>query len=172
MKRKENSGKGLRLSTMAVAMLAFIAVLVLAASPVQATASVEIARTGWQPLPEELNGFNSCNNEWVKLTAQILLLERTIEDASGGLHTGYTLSIRGTGVGIDSGARYVFGGGVFVSESVNQNGVVTFTEAIGAPFISLDKDVPDGIFRGVFHMTFDANGNLKSIISTITIDCR
>ncbi|SFF12267.1 hypothetical protein [Nitrosomonas sp. Nm166] len=135
------------------------------------TNSVQIFRTGWEPI--ELTGLNNCNGELFSLTGVVQSQLVLVEDGSGGFHLQNSIRIRGTAVGLVTGAKYIDAGegGTFIEHLSAFNGTYVSNFQSGGVIISLDREVPDLRYTADGHLTLDANGNLKSSFDNFKISC-
>lgn len=108
--------------------------------------------------------------ETVTLSGQANVIFRTVVDSSGGIHTSFHISYQGvSGSGLSTGNQYQ-GAGVF-------QGTTTSSASSVSTFSTMLRLVGQGAnnnltVRTQFHLTFNANGELTSILQTNTLVCQ
>jgi len=132
--------------------------------------SERVYQNPWQPL--ETIGLNNCNGEQYSFTGETLSRATVRNDASGGQHVSTLLRIRGTGVGLSSGSKYVTNEGGHVTERDVAAGPVNFTATFVGVLNSLDPQVANETYRLTQHFTINANGEMTSSIDEFVILCR
>jgi hypothetical protein len=127
-----------------------------------------------QKLPFAFPVINPCNGEVVPLAGEFHVVVRETQDASGGIHFGFRLSAHGEGVGTITGVTYVwndvFGDHVNISESFPDGSAnTTFTSST---LLIAKGRVPNFQLKALFHITFNANGEVTSLKSEFSPECR
>jgi hypothetical protein len=158
-----------RTRALAGVVIAVLATLIAVVAPTPPAVAAAQSSSPWEPFQGV--GFNNCANEYYIFSGEHLTDVRLTQDASGGQHVSTQERLRGTAVGADSGARYVTSEGGHFSENYVSSGAVALTIPFFGNLIALHKNVPDTHYGFVFHLTIDANGNVRSYIDTFSINC-
>ena len=146
-----------------VVALAFAASLltlaVVLAKPAQAQADT-FTDTDRIPVSTTVGGF--CSDEPVIVEGTAHTVAHTTIDANGGFHTKFQSYIKGQGVGLDSGDKYVYND--LFNEHFNATGPFneTFTATVKIIRQGSDTTADDLNGRVVFHITVNANGEITT----------
>lgn len=112
---------------------------------------------------------NPCNGEPVLLEAKLkLTIHRTIND-DGSTHLHITSNIHGTGLGLDSGAKYRLNS--VATSSTNVVGATTQTLWQDAVLVA-QGDVPNFLFQQTEHITINANGEVTTVFDHAFTKCQ
>jgi hypothetical protein len=113
--------------------------------------------------------INPCNGETVILSGSAHQVER-VTDNGNTLHIGVHFEgDRLSGVGLTSGPKYS------VQESFNTQFNLAKGEekSVGDNFhLNGQGKTPNFVAHYLYHLTYDANGNLRSFVETDTSDCK
>lgn len=150
--------------------LVVLAVLAFNASPVLADSRSEIDR-----YPLSLIIYNPCANEDVLVEGTLLSVERWYEDANGGWHASFHITPQNfTGVGLTSGAEYVFSGTVHEMFTWNWPNI---DRAETETFIDQHRLISKGVsensvIQETYHFTLNANGDGVTFHYDLKIMCQ
>jgi len=129
----------------------------------------EITLPKWEPF--ETEGFSTCNNESYAFKGKMLNFVHTRTDGDGGLHVTTILAVKGTGVGNDTGARYVTFEGGFTKETYLASGETDIFQIFKGRLITPDPNVPDEKYDLYFHLHIEADGSVTTQIERFTQSC-
>ncbi|WP_330766956.1 hypothetical protein [Rhodococcus sp. M8-35] len=149
-------------------------VIVLAAAVAPATGAPpenpeRVYENPWQPI--EISGFHNCNGETVAITGEYLLRATTRADASGGTHVSYLFVLRGEGVGLTTGTRYMTNERIHGQETYPSSGTIAFTSTGSGLYKSSDPATPDLRYAITIHATIIPDGTMTSEVLNITANC-
>jgi hypothetical protein len=159
-----------RLARALVLVCALLVVLVLAPGPVAAdddngwTKTVEVFTFGM----EVVNGCN--DGEPVNITGEYLIVNKTRPGRNGGIDGKTTIRLDGAGVGVASGAEYRYDA-VYREESFHTTSSYLSSVTQNGSVILKGQGVPDLKATYVYHLSFDAEGQLVSYIDEVSFDC-
>jgi len=130
----------------------------------------EISSAGWQPFTDT---FRNCGNEEeISITGMDQWVDKGERwDASGGYHLLSTYMARGNGIGVSSGSGYRFNYRQPIELGNAHGDGSEYTFLLNGVLIALDKNVPDLRIVIRVHVTYDANGNLRSDIDFEDYTC-
>ena len=145
----------------ALALAAGLLTLTLLSKPAQAQAGAfTVTDTNRIPVSETVGGL--CSDEPIFVEGTLLTVVHTTIDANGGGHTTFQFHIKGEGVGLESGDKYVYN-----NLSRNEfNSTGPFNETFTATFKVIRQGsvstTDDLNARAVFHVTVNANGEVTT----------
>ena len=118
---------------------------------------------------------NFCGNiaEDVRISGTVNTVIHTTQDANGGLHIidGHT-NFRGvSGVGLTTGNKYIFAGGVNPISNIREDSANVFTFLAHGRLISQGQQ-QNQLATTQFHLTFNANGEPTATIDKFVFECR
>jgi hypothetical protein len=140
-----------------------------------APAGVDVAGPSLAALPPGWTEFNwttfdGCNGEFVDFETRRAQRIEVKSDANGGFHFSFHRTWIGTGVGRDTGTEYVFNWPGEWQEYVGGPFPETFTRMLANNLVS-KRGAENRIFRGLIHYTVNANGDITSDVSNLTLEC-
>ena len=132
------------------------------------SAFAQVSSTGWEPFTDTF--FNCATGEEISITGMDQWVEKERWDASGGYHVLSIYMARGYGIGVSSGSGYRFNYRQPI-ELINEAQGGEHTLILNGVLIALDKNVPDLRITIITHLTYDANGNLRSDVYFENFNC-
>ena len=162
--------------------LAVAILIVLAVVPVAASAEIPQRYTDAWQFTEADNWIvsNACSGEDVQLTGTFHDQLIEVFDAAGGYHWVNHWRAQGKGVGVDSGAQYVFKGGDQKPVDPGEYGGFHVWSDQGLRYESTSTwylnligqgQVPDSRIRCIAHTTVNANGEMATEFTRCWVSC-
>jgi hypothetical protein len=157
--------KSILLTPMIMAVL--IGVTVTAAYGQASVSTIQFS----SPIGGQVSNF--CGLEDVQLSGSVNNVLHITRDANGGLHIidGHTNFQGVTGVGLTSGSRYIFAGGVNPISNVVQDSANSITFLAHGRLISPGQQT-NQLATTQIHVTFNANGQVTSQVENFVFECR
>ena len=118
---------------------------------------------------------NFCGNiaEDVRITGTVNNVIHITQDTSGGLHIidGHTNFQGVSGVGLSTGNKYIFAGGVSPISNIMQDAANSFTFLAHGRLISQGPQ-QNQLATTQSHVTFNANGEPTATVASFVFECR
>jgi hypothetical protein len=104
------------------------------------------------------------------------VVTNVVEDSSGGIHFKRLFRIQAQGVGLDSGAKYVWTSAEneHVTSDIDAESATTFTQTFHGNIIRQGEDGAEEDVRAqlVIHFTQNATGELTAEVLTAKAECQ
>lgn len=123
----------------------------------------------WEPF--ETEGFSTCANESYAFEGKMLNWTKTRTDRQGGTHVSTILLIKGTGTGLDSGAKYVTFEGGYTAESYFASGAQDIYSVFRGNLYTPDPNVPNERYEALYHLHLEADGTVTTSIDEFNRTC-
>jgi hypothetical protein len=151
-----------------IAIIVIIGGLAVVPSYGQATTST-IRLSG--PISDIIN--NSCGGEDVQLSGTVNFVIRFTQDANGGLHNiigGHTNFQGVSGIGLTTGDKYIFSGGVNDITNIREVSASEFTFLTHGRLISQGSEL-NQLASSLVHATLNANGEITVVTEQFKFEC-
>jgi hypothetical protein len=151
-------------------IISLAAVLILAAmAPPAMAATTTTTEITTIPFTTTI-GDNPCTGEPVTLQGELRVITHVTESAGSYIANSFLLPRRVTGVGVSTGAEYVFVGATHSSFTLTgalQNEV---TDTFSSSLVSRGGG-GNLLVTGVFHETVNANGEVTALVDSVGATC-
>jgi hypothetical protein len=141
---------------------------VVPAKPAQAQAQT-FTDTDQEPFPFS----GGCTETAVFEDATLYTVAHTTTDANGGFHTTFHFKVKGQGVGLSSGDKYVVNWQGNLNRYFPPGSLPTLTQTETLKIIRQGSATPtdDLQLKVVFHITVNAQGEVTSEVSNVEVVC-
>lgn len=159
----------MKMGLMAVVFVGAVLIGGLAAEPINGQATTSTVRF----TTSAFGVFNSCGGEDVRLSGTINNVIRFTQDANGGLHIngGHTNFQGVSGIGLTTGDKYIFAGGVNDISNIREVSANEFTFLAHGRLISQGSEL-NQLASTQVHVTFNANGEITAVTQQFKFECK
>ena len=134
----------------------------------QATSSTQVIRVAFAL--EAVNECGPAGGEIVVLDGELLIVSHTTADGNSGFHTHFTITVKGEGTGLLTGATYHVSDIASFTVQNPSSGSLAFTQPQQFMLIGQGQ-VPNQVGHILDHFTLNANGETTASVSDFAFEC-